>query len=62
MDTITVIEGGDLEYLMSLMGIDIEDTDVYAIRLFQAKDGNGVKVKVNGGMWSPFLGTRDGDA
>jgi hypothetical protein len=32
---------------------------VYRVRIWQASDGSGVKVKVNERTWTPALGEKD---
>lgn len=55
---ITILEGADLRHLCDLLGVP-EDDRPYAVRVYQEPDSSGVKVKVNGGMWSPALGHKD---
>jgi hypothetical protein len=58
---ITLIEGDDLHYLCAALGLPKEGRP-YAVRIHQTGDSSGVKVKVNGGMWSPRLGMKDPDS
>jgi hypothetical protein len=52
MDTITIIEGGDLAALYDNL------KDAYSVRIHQAPDGSGIKVSVNNGMWTYWLGEK----
>lgn len=55
---ITLIEGTDLRHLCDLLGVP-EDDRPYALRVWQDADRSRVKVKVNGGMWTPAMGRKD---
>lgn len=52
---ITIIEGDDLTILAHYLGLDVSGT--YRIRVSQSD--NGIKVKVNEGIWSPALGRKE---
>ena len=56
---ITILEGTDLRYVLDQLGTFGKDQP-YRLRIHQSKDGSGVKIKVNEGMWTPWLGTKDG--
>lgn len=56
MDPITAVHGADLTYLLSLLK---SPNLLYKVSFWQAPDGSGVKVKVNGGVWTPLLGFHD---
>lgn len=58
MNDITIIEGDDLEYLLSRLDPTVP-ADIYRLRIWQSKDGSIVKVKVNERTWSAPVGKRD---
>ena len=57
-DRTTIITGADLNTLMAVLGVP-EGNAPYRVRIHQAADGSGVKVKVNEGMWTPWLGKKE---
>lgn len=58
MDRITIIEGEELERLMSWLSAILDNRqDIYKIRACQ--DGNTLKLKINEGAWSAPLGDLD---
>lgn len=58
---ITLIEGDDLNHLCAVLGMP-EEGRPYAVRIYQTIGHDAVKVKVNGGMWTPLLGRKDESA
>lgn len=58
MNPITIIEGDDLSDLLELVA-SAEKRGCYRIRVHQAPDGDGIKVKINEGMWTYLIGSAD---
>jgi hypothetical protein len=60
MDEIAILEGDDLWQLLSLLGVENpKGSKVYRLRIHQAPDGNGIKVKVNESTWTYWLGEKN---
>ena len=59
MDPITVIEGEELDALLRALGVTQQVSTVYRVRIHQAGDGSGVKVKINEGTWTYWIGQAD---
>jgi hypothetical protein len=57
MDPITIIEGDDLDEFLAQF--ELGAADVYRVRIFQAKDGNGIKIKINERTWTYWIGKKE---
>jgi hypothetical protein len=55
MDRIIALEGADLEWLLSAVR---SGEPISRIR-FCTDDADTIKIKINGGMWTPPMGRRD---
>jgi hypothetical protein len=56
MDPITIITGTALQDLID----DMASGRIHTLRIHQAPDGSGVKIKLNEGMWTPWIGESNG--
>ena len=55
-NNITLIEGDDLDFLCSGLGVPSQNRP-YRLRIWSTE--KGIKVKVNEGMWTPLLGEEE---
>ena len=55
---ITKVEGTDLRHFCDMLDVP-QDKRPRTLRFWQAADATAVKVKVNGGMWTPAFGAKD---
>lgn len=56
--SITVLEGADLAYLCDLMQMQMVGRPS-KVRIYRPADSARVKIKVDEGMWTPFIGKQE---